>query len=145
MHGLYQRPAIILFDGYCNLCNFWAEFLSQRDKTGSLILLPMQSPEARDIIIELKIPPGKTNSVIYVLDWRTSFKSDAIIAAASRMSGFWQILRYLAIVPMPIRDWFYDIVAQFRYSWFGMRDGCAVVKKHRREIHPRHEFQNEQS
>ena len=32
----------------------------------------------------------------------------------------------LVVVPRPLRDWVYDIVARNRYRWFGQRDVCMV-------------------
>jgi predicted DCC family thiol-disulfide oxidoreductase YuxK len=30
------------------------------------------------------------------------------------------------VVPRPLRDWAYDIVARHRYRWFGRRATCMV-------------------
>jgi predicted DCC family thiol-disulfide oxidoreductase YuxK len=36
------------------------------------------------------------------------------------------MLAGIRIVPRPVRDWGYDIVARNRYRWFGRTDSCMV-------------------
>jgi predicted DCC family thiol-disulfide oxidoreductase YuxK len=38
----------------------------------------------------------------------------------------WSLAYGLIVVPRPLRDWVYDIVARNRYAWFGKRDACMV-------------------
>jgi predicted DCC family thiol-disulfide oxidoreductase YuxK len=38
----------------------------------------------------------------------------------------------LVIVPRPIRDWVYRLIARNRYRWFGRRESCAVPSAEQR-------------
>jgi predicted DCC family thiol-disulfide oxidoreductase YuxK len=32
----------------------------------------------------------------------------------------------MIVVPRPLRDWIYNLVARRRYRWFGKREACMV-------------------
>lgn len=53
-------------------------------------------------------------------------KSDAALRIAKRLSGIYPALAVLFIIPRPIRDWGYDLIANNRYKWFGNRASCMV-------------------
>jgi predicted DCC family thiol-disulfide oxidoreductase YuxK len=57
-------------------------------------------------------------------------RSDAVAAALLRLSAanrIWRLAgRILRLVPRPLRDWGYGIVARFRYRLFGRYDTCPV-------------------
>jgi predicted DCC family thiol-disulfide oxidoreductase YuxK len=53
-------------------------------------------------------------------------RSTAAIRIARRLRGAWRLLAVLWIVPRPLRDLAYDLVARNRYRWFGRRDSCMV-------------------
>jgi predicted DCC family thiol-disulfide oxidoreductase YuxK len=42
------------------------------------------------------------------------------------MRGFWQLCYIFILIPSPVRDMLYDLVARYRYSWFGKKDSCMV-------------------
>ena len=54
-------------------------------------------------------------------------RSDAVAAALQRLSAPWRLVgKALKLVPRPLRDWGYGIVARFRYRLFGRYDMCPV-------------------
>ena len=43
------------------------------------------------------------------------------------MGGAWRLFAILgSLVPRPVRDRVYDVIAKHRYSWFGKRDTCRL-------------------
>ena len=38
----------------------------------------------------------------------------------------WHLLTVLALIPRPLRDWAYDVLARRRYRLFGRLDACPV-------------------
>jgi predicted DCC family thiol-disulfide oxidoreductase YuxK len=36
------------------------------------------------------------------------------------------MLYVLTLVPLPVRDWFYDYFARHRYGWFGRTEECQI-------------------
>jgi predicted DCC family thiol-disulfide oxidoreductase YuxK len=45
------------------------------------------------------------------------------------LKGAWKILVVIKLLPTPIRDFFYDIIAKNRYKWFGKKDSCMIPSK----------------
>jgi predicted DCC family thiol-disulfide oxidoreductase YuxK len=63
---------------------------------------------------------------VVIADGRAYVRSDAAIRVARFLRGAWTLLSMLKIIPRPIRDYAYDVVARNRYRWFGRRDACIV-------------------
>ena len=60
-------------------------------------------------------------------------KSDAGLALLGQMKPPWRWLNLLRIVPRPVRDAVYDLVARNRYRWFGMTETCLVPSSELRD------------
>ena len=75
---------------------------------------------------ELGIDPGDAETFVFISDGETFTKSDAAVKLMSHLRGGWQAIRILGVLPHPVRDWAYGIVARNRYQWFGRFDQCMV-------------------
>jgi predicted DCC family thiol-disulfide oxidoreductase YuxK len=64
--------------------------------------------------------------VVLVAGGQCYVKSDAAIRVASYLRGSWKLLGAVRILPRPIRDWGYDVVARNRYRLFGRAESCMV-------------------
>lgn len=42
------------------------------------------------------------------------------------MSGGWSLLYTFMIIPKPVRDFLYNLIARNRYSLFGKKDSCMM-------------------
>jgi len=63
---------------------------------------------------------------LVVADGIALVRSDAGLTLLGHMKAPWCWLRLLRIVPKPVRDGVYDIVARNRYRWFGMKEACLL-------------------
>jgi predicted DCC family thiol-disulfide oxidoreductase YuxK len=75
---------------------------------------------------EVGLDPEEAKTFILVADGRAYVKSDAAIRVSRYLRRAWRLLGAIKIIPRPIRDWAYDIVARNRYRWFGRLDACMV-------------------
>ncbi|GJM14684.1 MAG: hypothetical protein DHS20C13_00110 [Thermodesulfobacteriota bacterium] len=123
-----QYP-VVLFDGVCNLCNGSVEFIINRDRMGEFRFASLQSDTAKHLISELDIPNDTMDSIILVENNKQYFKSSAVLRICKKLGGLWSLLYMFILVPVSIRDYFYDIVARNRYRWFGKRENCMVPSK----------------
>jgi predicted DCC family thiol-disulfide oxidoreductase YuxK len=124
----------ILFDGVCNLCNGFVQFVLARDpcrrfKFGSLQSEAAQKLLARhvhsDIGVGLESIP--LSSVILLEDdGRIYRESAAVLRVLKGLSGLWPLMYAFVIIPAPIRDRVYRWIARNRYRWFGKRDQCML-------------------
>ncbi len=122
---------IVLFDGVCALCDRTVQFLLKRDKQGVLKFAPLQGPTAAAILKRHPEIEDNTRSVIFVQNYDTasefiSVRSQAILDCVSTLGGVWRVVSGLRIVPLFLRDGFYNFIARKRYRWFGKYEECIV-------------------
>ncbi|NDK18729.1 MAG: DUF393 domain-containing protein, partial [Zetaproteobacteria bacterium] len=48
-----KNASIILFDGYCNLCNASVDFVIKHDKKNYFLLTSLQSDASKNILLQL--------------------------------------------------------------------------------------------
>ena len=116
-HEDQVKKNVIKFDGVCNLCNGFVQFVVKRDKKSYFNFSTLQDSdngkkEYQTIILE------KTDERLE--------KSTAVLEIARNLSGPWPYLYLLLLVPKPLRDYVYSIIAKNRYHWFGKKDTCMV-------------------
>jgi predicted DCC family thiol-disulfide oxidoreductase YuxK len=125
MNGM-AAPAnpIVLFDGVCNLCNGSVQFLIRRDPGARFRFASLQSPAGERLRDELGIDRRAVDSVILVEDGRWYKESDAALRIARGLGGLWKALGILRLIPRPLRDGLYRLIARNRYRWFGKTEAC---------------------
>lgn len=116
---------IILFDGECNLCDFSVQFIIKRDKHALYQFASKQSNAGQEILRKHRIP-ADLDSFILIEGHRSFYKSSAALRVCKNLNGGWKLIYGLLIIPKPIRDICYDIVAKNRYKWFGKKDSCML-------------------
>ncbi len=138
-----NSPRIILFDGQCNVCNRFVQFVIRRDPAGKFQFAPLQSEQAAralqavafkptfsDQPVRVCVPTSSTpqtppptppplDSIILICQGKVLLRSDAVLAIARGLRFPWPLLTVFRIVPRPIRDGAYRIFARNRYRWFG--------------------------
>jgi predicted DCC family thiol-disulfide oxidoreductase YuxK len=134
---------ILLYDGVCGLCNRLVQFILRRDATGIFRFASLQSALAGRVLARHGANAHDLDTVYVVVDYeqpdeRLLPRSDAIIfilrrlgaparAPASSGSMFWRVVALLTrLVPRPLRDWGYGVVARNRYPVFGRSESCIL-------------------
>jgi predicted DCC family thiol-disulfide oxidoreductase YuxK len=117
---------LILFDGVCNLCNGFVQFVIERDPGGTFQFAALQSAAARRILAQHDAPDPLPDTILLVADGRVSTRSTAVLRIARGLRFPWPLASALIAVPRPLRDAIYSLVARHRYGWFGQRDQCMV-------------------
>jgi len=118
--------AIILFDGVCNLCSGFVQFVIPRDTEGKYRFASLQSDVGRALLAEHDLPTDELESVVLIEDGESYVKSSAIIQIAAGLGGVYRLLSPVRYLPRSIRDRAYDFVAENRYQWFGKKDQCMM-------------------
>ncbi|MEE9526987.1 MAG: DCC1-like thiol-disulfide oxidoreductase family protein [Syntrophobacteria bacterium] len=124
-----RNHAVVLYDGVCNLCTWWVQFIIKRDHKGYFKFGALQSDAGRKFLENQRLRPEATDTVILIEGYRYFTKSDAALRIAARLSGFWPILRVFSLIPRSIRNWCYDIIARNRYKWFGRANTCMLPSR----------------
>ncbi|GIL44816.1 hypothetical protein Vafri_2287 [Volvox africanus] len=121
-----QRP-IILFDGVCNLCNGGVNFMLDNDPNGVFRLAALQSQAGRRLLTRCGRSPNDISSIVLVEKDRHFIRSEAILRIGAALRVPLPLLAALGFpVPLPLRDAFYDAIANNRYSFFGRTDTCRL-------------------
>jgi predicted DCC family thiol-disulfide oxidoreductase YuxK len=118
--------ATILFDGVCNLCNGFVQFVIARDPSARFRFAALGSAAAASLLRDAGVSGPLPDSMALVDDGHVYVRSDAALQVARRLRFPWPLAYGLVIVPRVIRDRVYDFVAAHRYRWFGRRETCMV-------------------
>lgn len=121
----WQHP-VMLFDGHCNLCNRWVDFVLRHDHRERVRFASLQSPAGQALIRSLNLPPGYTDSMLIVTRGRLYTHSSAALMTLRELGGVWCWALAFAAVPAAIRDVGYRLIARTRYQWFGRRETCRL-------------------
>ena len=117
---------ILLFDGHCNLCNAWVNFIVKRDSSSAIRFASLQSLAGKRLLEEHKIDSNYIDSLVLFEEDKVSTSSTAALRILSYLDGWECRLTYLIVLPRPLRDLVYHFFAKNRYRWFGRRDQCMV-------------------
>jgi predicted DCC family thiol-disulfide oxidoreductase YuxK len=118
--------AVVLFDGVCNLCNGFVQFVLPRDPEGKYRFASLQSDVGRELLAEHDLPTDELESIVLIEDGEAYVKSAAVIRIATGLGGAYRLLAPFRFVPRAVRDRVYDFVADNRYRWFGRKDRCMM-------------------
>jgi predicted DCC family thiol-disulfide oxidoreductase YuxK len=117
---------LILFDGECNLCTGSVQFVLRRDPRARFRFAALQSAFAREALAAAGAPASLPDSIVLIHRGRVRTKSAAALAIARGLRWPWPLLSVFWLVPYPIRDWVYGVIARNRYRWWGRRQQCWV-------------------
>ncbi len=123
---------IILFDGVCNLCNSTVLFLINHDAKINLHFVAQQTEVGKRIMHQHAIL-DECNSIIFIMDEKIYYKSEAVIEIAKLLTGWPHFFKYTALLPKFIRDGVYNLIAKNRYSLFGKKSTCMMPSKSNKE------------
>lgn len=127
MQDLPKDKKIILFDGVCNLCESSIHFVIKHDKNDQFRFVSLQSELGKKIIAYLGINAKHVDSVIlYQPGVAYYYKSNAALAIAKSLGGFFHFGTFFRIIPTTLRNMAYDYIAKNRYKWYGKKQSCMM-------------------
>lgn len=116
---------IILFDGECHFCNQSVQFIIKRDPNAIYSFASLQSDIGKRLLKKYNIPQG-TDSLVLIEKGQYYLKSTAALRISRNLSSGWKYFSLLLLIPMPIRESIYELVAKNRYKWFGKKQSCPL-------------------
>lgn len=121
-----DRPTNVLyFDGVCGLCNSSVNFVLSRDRRGAIRFAPLQGETAQR-------RPKANDSNLSTVVWSDSrgrefVRSAAVARVLWQLGGAWWLLGWLFwLIPLPLRDLGYRLIAANRYWLFGKKEVCRM-------------------
>lgn len=123
--------AVLFFDGVCGLCNHTVDFVLKHDRRGIVRFAPLQGRTAKECLIAED--RERFDSVIFQQGGLVFKKSSAVVRLLHAMGGVWSLLgAMLWLVPSPLRDFCYGLIARNRYRFFGRKETCRILKPEER-------------
>ncbi|MBK8802470.1 MAG: thiol-disulfide oxidoreductase DCC family protein [Fibrobacteres bacterium] len=121
-----MAPHLILFDGVCPFCNGAVNFILSHDPSGTFVFSPLQSADGKQSLELQGIASDRLDTLVLIKNGQTFVRSDAVLEIAKDLPGPWCLLRVFRVVPRPLRDLLYRLMARYRYVLFGKRATCRV-------------------
>jgi predicted DCC family thiol-disulfide oxidoreductase YuxK len=122
---------LILYDGLCGLCNRLVQFVLAMDRRRVFDFASLQSPMGRTTVERSGGNLDDLTTFCVCRDYRTSeartlTKGRASLFVAGALGWPWKATCVLGVLPTPLLDLAYDLVARNRYRVFGRLEQCAM-------------------
>ena len=116
---------LIFFDGVCGLCSKSVDFVMRHDRRGRFQFAPLQGVTAQQ---RLQFDTNDSLSSMVLCDESGIYRRSSAVARVLRgLGGIWAVLGWLLwIIPRPLRDLGYNIIAHNRYRFFGKKESCRL-------------------
>ena len=130
MPPLAQTTDILFYDGHCGLCHKAVRFIMKHDRSGIAFRFAPLDGKTFEATVPVDRRPRLCDSmVVQTHQGLLLIRSNAWIHILQRLGGTWKIVAaVVALIPRPLRDLLYDVIARVRYRMFGRPDDwCPVV------------------
>ena len=117
---------IILFDGVCNFCSFWVNFVIKRDKNDIFRFAALQSETGMQYLKLFGLNITDPDTFVLIEGKEYFIKSTAALKVAWELKSWLKISYPLIFLPISFRDFLYDLIAKNRYKIFGKKDVCRI-------------------
>ena len=117
---------IILFDGVCNFCSFWVNFVIKRDKNDIFRFAALQSETGEKYLKKFRLNITDPDTFVLIEGKEYFIKSTAALKVAWELKSWLKISYPLIFLPISFRDFLYDLIAKNRYKIFGKKDVCRI-------------------
>jgi predicted DCC family thiol-disulfide oxidoreductase YuxK len=123
--AFFYAQNIVFFDGICNLCNFWVDFLMKKDPVCKLKYSSLQSDFAQNFLKQFEIRSLELDSIVFYSNQRVFTKSEAIIKIFNTLN-IYPVFKVFGLLPKGFNDVFYELLAKNRYKLWGKKDFCRI-------------------
>jgi predicted DCC family thiol-disulfide oxidoreductase YuxK len=120
-----KMERIILFDGECNFCNQSVQFIIKRDPKGEFKFASQQSDIGKALLKKHSIR-SDIDSIVLIEERSVYFQSTAALRISWRLTGLWKLAYIFVVIPKPLRNSLYNVIAKNRHKWFGVNDHCEL-------------------
>lgn len=124
-----RKHSVILFDGVCNLCSGWVQFVIKRDPKKRFKFASLQSELGDSIIEDYNIKMKDKASIVLIEHNKAHIESTAILRIISQLKGPVKVLCLFNLIPKPLRDSIYRFISKNRYRFFGKKESCLIPSK----------------
>ena len=132
---------LVIYDGHCGLCNRTVRWLLARDRHDRLRFAPSLSPQVAPLLARHGFTPDaspngpSSSGPGTILVFRAAgtpaetlhTRSAAVAVVLAELPGPWPFAaRLLRLIPRPVRDLAYRLIARWRYRIWGQLAACPL-------------------
>ena len=117
---------LIVFDGVCVLCSGFARSVVRLDRDQKFRFATAQSPLGEALYRKYGLRTDIYETNIVIIDGVAYQRLDSLIAVFDALGWPWRAVRVLKLLPRPVRDWLYGMIARNRYALFGQKANCDI-------------------
>lgn len=132
MQENWEQKHIVFFDGECGVCNFWVQWILERDKNDNFLFASLQSDFGQNFLSERSLDT-KVFNTMYL--WKPNeyylIKSKAVLKIANLLGGIYKLSWLGKIVPTFLSDKMYDVVSKNRMKLANQK--CYLPTPHQRK------------
>lgn len=133
MAATARAHGIVLFDGTCAFCERSVTFIATRDPGGYFLFGASQTSAAQALLAQFGETRESTRSIILIEDGQLYRKSTAVLRIARRLPLPWSLAAVALLIPRPLRDAGYAVVAAVRHRIAGRSNACDIPPPEIRE------------
>jgi predicted DCC family thiol-disulfide oxidoreductase YuxK len=109
-----EGKGLVFYDGECGFCQFWVQFILERDSAGHFLFAPLQAPWAAELHGRAA---KKVLETILLLERGEVFeRSTAVLRVFGRLGWPWKLAKIFLLVPSALRNAVYDAIARRRHG-----------------------------
>ena len=120
---------IIVFDAQCLLCSRSVQFLLRHDKKGVFHFASIQGKTGAALLMNAGLSVDGLQTMLLCDDGRVWEQSAALLRVLHGLGWPWRFAWVAWLVPAPLRDSAYRVVARNRYRLFGRTETCLIPPK----------------
>lgn len=118
---------VLFYDGVCGLCDRLVQFVLDRDRAARVTFAPLQGTTAAELLVPRGADPTRLDTLFVLTeDDHLLVRARAVLHVLGLLGWPWRALRAFAILPTPLLDLGYRVVARVRYRLFGRLDACRL-------------------
>ncbi|MCA6068958.1 DUF393 domain-containing protein [Chryseobacterium sp. RG1] len=128
-----QHKHIVFFDGECGVCNFWVQWILEKDKNDEFMFASLQSDFGQRFLTERGLETKQFNT-LYL--WKPQqyylIKSKAVLKITDILGGFYKLLSVFGKVsPTFLSNTIYDLISKNRMKLSAQK--CFLPDAHQKK------------
>nr|WP_315027015.1 DCC1-like thiol-disulfide oxidoreductase family protein [uncultured Chryseobacterium sp.] len=128
----WENKHIVFFDGDCGVCNFWVQWILERDKKDQFMFASLQSEFGQQFLSERGLETKEFNTMYL---WKPTqyylIKSRAVLKIADLLGGIYKLSAIGKIMPGFLSDKVYDTISRNRMKLANQK--CYLPDPHQKK------------
>ena len=122
---------ILFYDGACPLCSRVVRFILKHERNDELMFSSLQSNYAKEFLCKKGVNEIDMSTFYFYNNDNLYSKSTAALRLLPYLKWYLSFLNLFWLIPRFIRDYFYRIIAKYRYRIFKAKCDFDVLSKER--------------